>query len=69
MYILIQNIQTMKVYWQSNWKLSSAPVMPPLYMTLQFLVFPLGTLNKRYVAETNLKSPVLNTQDWNEKNK
>lgn len=60
--LVLQHQQTLKVYWQSNWKLSSTPVMFPLYMTWQGLVLPLGTLNRRYVAETNLKSPVMPKQ-------
>lgn len=57
--VLVQcDLQTLNVYWESNGKLSSAPVMPPLYMTWQGLALPLGTLNRRYVIETNLKSPV-----------
>lgn len=60
--LVLQNLQTLNVYWQSNGKLSSTPVMLPLYMTWRGLALPLGTLNRRYVAETNLKSPVLPDQ-------
>lgn len=56
---VLQDLLTLNVYWQSNWKLSSTPVMLPLYMTWQALLLPLATLNRRYVAETNLKSPEL----------
>lgn len=57
--LMLQELQTLKVFWLSNWKLSVTPVILPLYMTWCGLVSPLGTLNRRYVAETNLKSPVL----------
>ncbi len=44
----------LKVYWASNSKLSSRPVISPLYMTRQdSFSEPFGNLKSRYVADTN----------------